>query len=119
MSEELLWNDWLRLASADLAARGIAVVTIDGSRIRDKDTFLDEFARELKFPDYFGKNWDAFEECLQDLAWLQAGGLLLIYRDSGFFRNSRPDEWAIASGIILDAVEHWKVPGFSFKVLFV
>jgi len=119
MSEELLWSEWLRQISADLAAKGIAVVTINGSRIRDKETFLEEFARELKFPDYFGENWDAFEECIMDLAWLHAEGVLLIYRDSGAFRTSRPDEWAIASGILLDAVEYWEVPGFFLKVLFI
>ena len=119
MNEEFQWSEWLRQTGADLAARGIAVATIDGARIRDKETFLEEFARELKFPDYFGNNWDAFEECMKDLAWLQAEGVLLIYRDSGSFRNSCPDEWTIASGILLDAVEYWEVPGFFLKVLFI
>jgi hypothetical protein len=119
MSEEPLWSEWLRQTSADLAAKGIAVVTIHGSRIHDKETFLEEFARELRFPDYFGKNWDAFEECMNDLSWFQAEGLLLICRDLGPFRVSHPEEWAIASGILLDAVEYREVPGFFLKVLFI
>jgi hypothetical protein len=119
MSEEPLWSEWLRQTSADLAAKGIAVVTIHGSRIRDKETFLEEFARELKFPDYFGKNWDAFEECMKDLAWLHAGGVVLIYRDSGPFRVSHPEDWAVASAILLDAVEDREPPGFFLKVLFI
>ena len=31
--------------------------------------------RVLRFPDCFGRNWDALEDCLQDLSWLTERGL--------------------------------------------
>ncbi|MGV4878258.1 barstar family protein [Acetobacter indonesiensis] len=37
-----------------------------------KDTILRKFARYLYFPYYFADNWDSFEECINDLTWLQA-----------------------------------------------
>jgi hypothetical protein len=39
-------------------------------RLRRKDDLLRALAAGLRFPAYFGHNWDALEECLRDLTWL-------------------------------------------------
>jgi len=36
----------------------------------------------MHFPDYFGSNWDALDECLADLDWLDLPGYVLLI-DSG------------------------------------
>ncbi|MHC2334745.1 barstar family protein [Bradyrhizobium sp. USDA 4454] len=46
-----------------------------------KATLLATLAAQLKFPDYFGTNWDAFEECICDLSWLQPGPVLMAHAD--------------------------------------
>jgi hypothetical protein len=45
------------------------VVRLPG-RLSRKQDLLRALAVGLKFPGYFGYNWDALEECLDDLSWL-------------------------------------------------
>lgn len=50
--------------------RRVAAYIIDGGRCASKATLMDQWASVLAFPEYFGRNWDAFDECLSDLSWL-------------------------------------------------
>lgn len=54
----------------------------------------------MQFPDYFGQNWDTFEDCLTDLDWLQAGGYGLLYHQPKQFAQNDPTEWSIALDIL-------------------
>jgi RNAse (barnase) inhibitor barstar len=49
--------------------------------IRTKGALFDELAQRLRFPDYFGANWDALWECIRDLSWLPAGPVVLKHSD--------------------------------------
>lgn len=42
---------------------------LDGRCLANKQDLLLEIGRALDFPDYYGANWDALEECLLDLGW--------------------------------------------------
>lgn len=71
----------------------------------------------MQFPEYFGKNWDAFEECINDLSWLPADGYILVYdRNSDFFDNN-PDDGEILVSILKTARENWKSEGIPFEFL--
>jgi RNAse (barnase) inhibitor barstar len=49
--------------------------------ITSKAALLTELAQRLHFPDYFGMNWDALDECIHDLSWLLAGPIVLKHGD--------------------------------------
>jgi RNAse (barnase) inhibitor barstar len=63
-------------------ARDLAVRTLRGAKMRTTLELFDEFAAAFQFPDYFGENWDALKECLEDLSWLPAAGYVIVIRDS-------------------------------------
>lgn len=44
---------------------------IDCKKCDTKNNLFKVFANVLKFPDYFGYNWDAFDECVYDLEWIK------------------------------------------------
>ena len=70
--------------------------------------FLTEFANKLKFPNYFGMNWDAFSDCLTDLSWIDAeNDFLIVYENSQKFRTHAPEDWQIANEILLEVMVFW------------
>jgi hypothetical protein len=42
-------------------------IHIDGTKCMTKEELFDTFFSILNFPDYFGYNWDSFEEIINDL----------------------------------------------------
>lgn len=45
----------------------------------DKRILLNEFYENLKFPDYFGFNWDALYDCLTDLNWIKKSTIVVVH----------------------------------------
>ena len=102
-------------ALAPAVQRGMTVVPVRLAAARDKKAFLNAVAQALRFPDYFGHNWDAFYDCLVELK-PGDGGLLLLLREASAFARAEPEEFAAAVAALQDAYEYWKEKG---KVLIV
>lgn len=70
-----------------------------------KAAFMEVAARSLRLPPYFGRNWDAFEEVINDLPWELAtrGHLFLLDRTSPL-RFVSPDDLRTALNIFETAV---------------
>lgn len=51
---------------------------LDGRALGDKHALLVALGGTFDFPDYYGANWDALEECLSDLSWYSGPICLLI-----------------------------------------
>lgn len=39
--------------------------------LKGKEPLLAWYAQALRLPAYFGHNWDALDECLRDLGWIE------------------------------------------------
>ncbi len=101
----------------ELAEHGWRCFWLDGGKIDDKASFLRACAEAMQFPDYFGRNWDALEECLSDLSWVPADGYVLVYDQAARFVSGQPDEWYTARDILSGAVDAWAADGTPLYVL--
>lgn len=86
---------------------GFALKVIKGAKCQTIAGLLTECARALDFPDYFGHNWDALEECLADLEWLPAKGYVLLVTDAGCVLPDDDEEYETFLEILRDAGEAW------------
>ena len=96
---------------------GFQFFYINGNDVATKAEFFQASAQIMNFPDYFGDNWDAFSDCIDDLSWLSADGYILLYTQPDNFANSDPSEWSIALDIFQEAVESWKETDTPMYVL--
>jgi RNAse (barnase) inhibitor barstar len=100
-----------------LELEGWRVFYLDGREIDDKQSFLRSCATAMEFPDYFGKNWDALEECLNDLSWVEADGYVILFDHADTFELGAPRAWSTAMDILADAAKGWHDAGTPMFVL--
>jgi hypothetical protein len=72
----------------------------------------------LRFPKHFGHNWDALEECMQELEGGDLGGFLLYYDHANVLADAQPDQFETLVEICKDAVASWKEDGTAMVILF-
>ena len=80
----------------------------------DKETLLQNFAAALRFPAWFGHNWDALEDCLGDLAWSDAPGHVLLIEGA-----RAGDEFGVLADVLRSSAESWAARGRPFIAVFV
>lgn len=86
--------------------------------IGNPEGLFEELAESLRFPDYFGANWNALEECIRDLSWLPAGPVVLKHDDLPLAGDVASQKTYLS--ILRDAVEkRWLVPGQRLRDLIV
>jgi hypothetical protein len=107
------------ILSNGLKNQGVQVFYLDGREICDKQSFLHKVAEAMKFPDYFGYNWDALDECITDLDWCPAERYILIYDQPEVFSKAAPTEWKIAYDVLQSAVGYWQGTDTPLDILFI
>lgn len=100
------------------AARGsrLRVVRVALAPGAGKAEMLAAFARALDFPDWFGGNWDALEDCLTDLSWSVADGHVILIEGAA---QSSADDLGVLEDILASAASFWAGRARPFFALFV
>jgi len=104
-------------AEIDDAVRGtrldLAHVELRG--VEDKEALLGVLAQALGFPDWFGGNWDALEDCLCDLSWRPGAGHALVLCG---LESLPPDDLGVLRDVLASAAEYWHERGVPFIAVF-
>lgn len=88
----------------------VSVTVIDGDCCRSNALLFAEFASKLRFPRYFGHNWDALTDCLNDLDWLPGSGYLIMIEQAELVLAGEDGEFAQFTTILCDAAARWATP---------
>ena len=100
-------NQGQRAESLVRPPTGFILKVIKGAKCQTTADLLTECARAFDFPDYFGHNWDALEECLADLEWLPAKGYILLITDAVRLLPDDEEEYETFLEVLRDAGEAW------------
>ena len=98
-------------------AHDFTFVHFDGKNITGKDQLMNHVATALRLPKTFGHNWDALEESLVDLEWVDDDGFVIYYDHIDPLLNGHPDQFETLVELFRDAVNSWKEDGTAMIVL--
>lgn len=110
--------DWLPPSGVSVVAR------LNGAAMVDADDVFREFSSALKFPAYFGWNWDALSDCLRDLSWREGDRYLILIDRAEEILIGSSEERDLLFHTLAVAVKDWANPlgkpggvGIPFKVV--
>jgi hypothetical protein len=87
---------------------------VDLARIDARDDVLESVAKALDFPAWFGRNWDALEDCLGDLSWRPGSAHVLLF-------DAYPggDDLGVLLDVLRTTAQYWAERKRAFFAVFV
>jgi len=76
---------------------------LNGPEMTGKREAVDEIAKALSFPEWFGHNLDALHDSLVDLSWLPAGEHVLIWPRPDVLARRDPQAFEAIKAVLTDA----------------
>lgn len=102
---------------AGVAAAGCLLLRVDLFGARNKDEMLAAVGKALRFPEWFGHNWDALADCLADMGWMPATGYVIILDRCDGIHARAESEFVTLMQVFQDAAQTWREDGVPFWCL--
>ena len=81
-----------------------AIRFVRGAKSQNTTNLFDEFSAALQFPYYFGENWNAFNDCISDLDWLNCEFcVVVIFNSDRMLIDEDKSEFETLMKILLEA----------------
>jgi RNAse (barnase) inhibitor barstar len=98
--------------------QGYKLFKLHGHAIESKEALFHIVAKEMGFPDYFGNNWDALEECMNDLMeWIPANGYVVLFEDAHIFCQSAPNDFLTFIEMVAGIADEWTHEGIPLFLI--
>ncbi|WXR62059.1 barstar family protein [Peptostreptococcaceae bacterium AGR-M142] len=110
----LTFKNWYELKEDLQNNNKLFLITIDGNECLESEGLLLEFCKVFKFPDYFGHNWEALEDCINDLDWLPSDNYTILIKDAHNILKYEYDNFKVLIRILKTASKEW-VEGISYS----
>ena len=82
------------------------LAVVDGNGVTNLDELFNRLSIAFEFPDYFGNNWNALDECINDLDWLNKDSYVLILESMDSMLKDEQN-FNILIRILRDAARDW------------
>ena len=96
---------------------GYVIFRVDLAGARDKQGLLRAIGRDMAFPEWYGTNWDALADCLNDLGWRPGEGYLVLLGHCDLLHDRAADDFAAALQIFAAAAGNWREQGIALWCL--
>jgi len=87
---------------------GVYSAYTNGTKMHTIQDFHTMIAQALKFPDYYGCNINALDECINDLDWLDAERYVLLIEEYDSLLIEDSERLPIVLEILHEATEAWQ-----------
>jgi RNAse (barnase) inhibitor barstar len=89
---------------------------VDLAKVRSKSSLLAALAKGLDFPEWFGHNWDALQDCLTDLSWRPAPGYVVVLENCEGLAGGAPEAFETTLDVFRHAARWWAGEHIPFWV---
>lgn len=98
-------------------ALGFANFQVSFEESDNMGTILAALGRDLDFPDWYGANFDALNDCLTDFSWHEAAGYVITIAHADAV-HATPNSFSALNAVLTNAIEEWQARDVPFWIFY-
>lgn len=102
-----------------LEEKGFRIFELNLKKIKYKGELFEYISKKLKFPKYFGNNWDSLDECMSDLSWHNKKGYIFIINNGNDLKNRDLNTFNTFLDILVSAGSIFENEKIPFHIIFI
>ena len=96
---------------------GFAIFKVDFEESDHMGKILAALGRDLHFPDWYGANFDALNDCLTDFSWREAPGYIITLYGADAV-HAVPNSFNALNEVLSSAIEAWQAQDIPLWIFY-